>query len=206
MTSKIIKKLVFVFTVFLFCINVAAQKDSSKTKSIKPLRIGVKVGVPNIITANAEYVTPLLNNRIALAVDYMSLSKTIDDTNINYNNFEIGANAYLNKKGKGLYFGISHFSFDGEGTFTEVEFQPDIYEDGTGTIQFNTINLKLGLKMGRVFYSRFEVGYGFGDIPEYIVVTSKTSGQTKLEEIPEIPGISKSGLPILNFGFGFSFL
>lgn len=206
MKPETIKTFVFAIIMLFVSINIYAQKDSTKTKSIKPLRIGVKVGVPNIITANAEYVTPLLSNRIALAVDYMSLSKTIDDTNINYNNFEIGTNVYLNKKGKGLYFGISHFSFDGEGTFTEVEFQPDTYEDGTGKIEFNTINLKLGLKMGRTFYSRVEVGYGFGDIPEYILVTSKTSGQTTLEEIPEIPGISKSGLPVFNFGIGFSFL
>ena len=172
----------------------------------KPLRIGVKAGVPNIITANAEYVTPLLNNRIAIAIDYMSLSKTIDDTNINYNNFEIGTNIYFNDKGRGLYAGISYFSFNGEGTFTEIEFQPETYEDGTGKIEFNTLNLKLGVKIGHTFYSRIEIGYGFGDIPEYILVTSKTSNETSLEEIPEIPGISKSGLPIFNLGIGFSFL
>lgn len=189
----------------IFSQPLFAQDDDSATKNIKPLRIGVKVGVPNIITANAEYVTPLLNNRIALAIDWMSLSKTIDDTSINYNNFEIGTNIYFNSKGKGLYAGISYFSFDGEGTFTEVEFDNGTNEDGTGTIEFNTMNLKLGAKLGRTFYFRIEVGYGFGDIPEFIEVTNNTGTQTTTEDIPEIPGIKTSGIPNFNFGIGFSF-
>lgn len=190
----------------LFFILIGLGINMKSLAQDKPLRIGIKLGIPNIITANVEYVTPLLNNRIAIAVDYMSLSKTIDDTNINYNNFEIGTNIYLTKKGKGLYAGISYFSFGGEGTFTEVEFQPDMYEDGVGEIKFNTLNLKLGVKLGRTFYFRFEAGYGFGDIPEFILVTSKTSNETSLEEIPEIPGLNTSGLPVFNFGIGFSFL
>nr|WP_321227624.1 hypothetical protein [uncultured Psychroserpens sp.] len=190
---------------FIFSQPLFAQDDDSATKSIKPLRIGVKVGVPNIITANAEYVTPLLNNRVALAIDWMSLSKTIDDTSINYNNFEIGTNIYFNSKGKGLYAGISYFSFDGEGTFTEVEFDNGTTEDGKGTIEFNTMNLKLGAKLGRTFYFRIEAGYGFGDIPEFIEVTNNTGTQTTTEDIPEIPGIKTSGIPNFNFGIGFSF-
>lgn len=67
----------------------------------RPFRIGAKVGVPNIITVNVEYVTPLLNNRVAFMVDYLPLSYTVDDTNINYKNFEIGTNIYFNDKGKG---------------------------------------------------------------------------------------------------------
>jgi hypothetical protein len=201
-----LKHIIKLYIIGLLCVfssNIFAQEDSTNVKSIKPLRLGIKVGVPNIITANAEYVSPLLNNRVALAIDYMSLSKTIDDTEISYTNFEFGTNIYFNKKGKGLYGGISYFSFDGEGTFTEVEFDEDTYEDGTGNIKFNTINLKLGAKFGRAFYFRIEVGYGFGKIPEYILVTSNTSSQTSEEEIPDIPGITNSGLPIFNFGIGF---
>ena len=192
--------------VLFFSLPTLAQDDFSTSKSIKPLRIGVKVGLPNIITANAEYVTPLLGNRVAVAVDWMSLSQTIDDTSLDYNNFEIGSNIYLNTTGKGLYAGISYFSFDSEGTFPEVEFDNGTVEDGTGTVKFNTINLKLGAKLGRTFYFRIEAGYGFGDIPEFIVVTSKTSSETILEEIPGFPGIKTNGIPNFNFGIGFSFL
>lgn len=199
-------KTFFLFTLLLiYSINLLAQEDNTTIKSIKPLRLGVKIGIPNIITTNVEYVTPLLNNRIAITTDYMSLSKTIDDTNINYDNFEIGTNIYFNKKGKGIYAGISYFSFNGEGTFTEVEFNSNTIEDGTGAIKFNTVNLKLGAKLGRIFYFRIEVGYALGDIPEFILVTSNSSSLTSLEEIPDIPGITESGLPLFNFGIGFSF-
>lgn len=204
MKASPIKTLLALFLPFVVISNVYCQ-DTLETKSIKPFRLGAKIGIPNIITANAEYVTPLLGNRIAFAIDYMSMSKTVDETEINYNNFEIGSNIYLNKKGNGLYGGISYFSFDGEGTYTETEFDDGSFADATGIIKFNTINLKLGAKLGRVFYFRVELGYGFGKIPEQILVKSNTSSQTTFEDIPDIPGISSSGLPLFNFGIGFGF-
>jgi len=206
MKLKIIKKISLLLLTIFSSISLLAQEDSTNVKSIKPLRLGVKIGVPNIATINAEYVTPLLNNRVALAVDYMSLNKTIDETDISYNNFEIGTNIYVGSKGKGLYFGVSYFSFDAEATFTDTEFDSSTFEDGIGSIKFNTTNVKLGIKAGRVFYFRIEVGYGFGDIPEDIVVTTKDGSRTTTEDIPEIPGITSSGIPNFNFGIGFSFL
>lgn len=201
----LLKKQLFFLILLGLSITSFAQKDSLKVKSIKPLRIGVKVGLPIILTANAEYVTPLLNNRVAIAVDFMSLSKTVDDVSVDYTNFEIGTNIYFSKKGKGLYAGFSYFSFDSVGNFSDVEFDDGSIQDGTANIDFNTINLKLGAKLGRTFYFRIEVGYGFGDIPQEVVVTS-SSGLTIIEEIPKVKGISSTGLPIFNFGIGFSFL
>ncbi|MDT0556780.1 hypothetical protein [Patiriisocius hiemis] len=177
-----------------------------RKESVKPLRIGARIGAPNILTVNAEYVTPLLDNRVAATLDYMPFSYTVDDVSIKYNNFEIGSNIYLNNKGKGLYAGISYFSFDGEGDYPDVEFNEDSFGDGKGIIKFNTLNLKIGAKLGRTFYFRIEAGYGFGSIPDNITIKSNDSNETTEEEIPEIPGISNSGLIVLNFGFGFSFL
>lgn len=196
-------KIVLTLLIILTGIGTSFAQNDTLAKSIKPLRFGVKIGVPHLFTANAEYVTPLLGNRVAVAVDYMSLSKTVDATQIKYNNFEIGTNIYLNKKGKGLYGGISYFSFDGDGTYTDVDFDDGSTGTGTGNIKFNTFNFKLGYKVGRTFFVRFEIGYGFGDIPEYILVTSTSGSQTTKEEIPDIPGISTSGLLVMNFGFGF---
>ena len=198
-------KTIATFLFILIGISMTFAQNDSITKSIKPFRLGVKIGVPNIATANAEYVTPLLNNRVAITADYMSLTKTINDTEVKYSNFEIGSNIYFNKNGKGFYGGVSYFSMDGKGTYNEIEFDDGSVEDATGTIKFNTVNLKLGVKLGRVFYFRLEVGYGFGEIPEQILVTSKTSSQTTYEDIPAIPGISSSGMPVFNFGIGFGF-
>ena len=107
---KYLKTSIIIAMLCVFIPKAYAQTNQSKTsKSVKPFRIGVKVGVPNIATINAEYVTPLLDDRVAISVDYMSLSPTIDDTEISYNNFEIGTNIYLNNKGSGLYLGILLF-------------------------------------------------------------------------------------------------
>lgn len=189
-------------TLFFAFANIVAQEQKPK----KPLRIGAKIGVPNIATVNVEYLTPLLGNRVSIFADYMSFSKTIDETDINYNNFEIGTNIYFNKKGKGFYASLSYFSFDGDGTFTDVEFNDGSIGDGNGALKFNTFNVKLGSKIGNTFYIRSEIGYGFGDIPQEILVTSTSTSQTAIEEFPEIPGLSESGLLVFNFGIGFGFL
>ncbi len=183
----------------LFSVEITAQEN------IKPLRIGVRLGTPNVITMNAEYVTPLLDNRVSAAIDFMPLSYTYDDVSIAYTNFEIGSNIYMNPTGKGLYAGISYFSFHGEGDYPEVDFENSV-EDGTGIIDFNTINLKIGAKLGRTFYFRIEVGYGFGKLPDTILIKSNSSNETTTEEIGEIPGIGDGGLPVFNIGFGFGFL
>lgn len=196
----------------LLCFTLAFSQDNSdsqnieKTESIKPLRLGVRVGAPNLITANIEYVTPLLNNRVAATLDYMSLSKTVDDISIKYNNFEIGTNVYLQKNGKGLYAAFSYFSFKGDGDFVSVDFDDNTSGDGKANISFNTLNLKLGAKLGRVFYFRIEAGYGFGAIPETVLVKSNNSNATATEDIPKIPGMSTSGTFVANIGFGFGFL
>lgn len=193
----------------LFGLQSFGQDDmvtsTPEEESIKPLRIGVRIGSPNILTLNAEYVTPLLDDRVAATMDFMSLSKTIDDTSIKYSNFEIGTNVYMNPTGKGLYAGLTYFSFNGEGDFTEVEFDSGVY-DGTGTIKFSTINLKIGAKIGRKFYFRVEAGFGFGGLPSEITIKSDETGEVTIDDIPNIPGIGVSGIPVFNIGFGFGFL
>lgn len=204
---KTLLPLVFLF----FCFCSYAQETSEplpieKTKSIKPLRLGVRLGAPNIITANVEYVTPLLDNRVAATLDYMTLSKTVDDVAIKYTNYEIGTNVYLKNTGKGLYASLSYFSFKGNGDFVDVDFDDNTSGDGKGEIKFNTVNLKLGAKLGRVFYFRIEGGYGFGAIPENIIVKSNSTNSTALEDVPKLPGLSTSGTFIVNIGIGLGFL
>ena len=87
----------------------------------------------------------------------------------------------------------------------DSEFDDGSSGDGVGQIDFNTVNLKLGLKFGRTLYTRIEVGYGFGDIPEFIEVTSESGNSKTSEEIPDIPGLNSSGLFTANIGFGIQF-
>jgi len=201
------KSFVIAFTLLL-CVTIQAQ-DKAK-KSIKPFRLGVKVGVPNIVGGNAELV---LFKRIAAYVDYSSYSGTFSNVDVSFNDFEAGVNIYFKPTGKGFYgsFGYSNFSLDG--SYADAQTNSGINFTGlaTGSLSINTLNTKLGVKMGRSFYMRIEAGYGFGTIPKTITITGTVTGggttttETGTEPIPDIPGISSSGMLLFNIGFGIGF-
>jgi hypothetical protein len=186
--------------------NVKKENLDSK-EDINPLRLGFKVGVPSFFTINAEYVTPLLDNRVAFAIDYFPLRINLLDIESKFKNFEIGSNIYLNNKGKGLYGGLSYYKFNAEVTnIEEVEFDDGSYGTGETNIKFNTFNLKIGAKLGKAFYFRIELGYGFGNLPETVVITNTEGNSSTTEDIDEVISFLGSGVPIFNFGVGYSFL
>lgn len=198
--------------ILLFCCFLSFGQENNVTQtierseSIKPLRLGARFGVPSLITVNAEYVTPLLDNRVAATLDYINLSKSVDGVTIKYSNFEFGTNVYLQNTGKGLYASLTYFSFKSIGAFEDIEFDDSSTGPGEAQIDFSTINFKVGVKFGRIFYFRAEVGYGLGKVPEQVVVKSDNSDATSSEDIPKLPGVSSSGVLIYNIGIGFSFL
>ncbi|MBX2828396.1 MAG: hypothetical protein KTR22_09540 [Flavobacteriaceae bacterium] len=183
-----------------------ATEETTEKPSVQPLRIGVKAGAPIIISLNAEYLTSLLDNRVAFAVDYAPFSITVSDVDLKAQNFEIGSNIYFGNKGKGWYAGISYFNFNTEATILDVDFDDGTFGEGNTTLKFNTINAKIGVKSGRTFYIRAELGYSFGSLPDSLRINSTEGNSFTTEPIDEISVLTKSGLPLFNFGFGFSFL
>ena len=198
-----LKKSLLIVFVFMLCISIQAQ---DKSENIKPFRIGAKVGIPNIVGGNLEYV---FGKRIAIYADYSSYSGDFDNVNVNFIFFEIGTNIYFRPTGKGFYGSFSYSSFNIDGTYSDAQTIDGTNFTGTatGSIEINTINTKLGLKLGRSFYFRIEAGYGFGTVPDEIVITGNVNGvpEEGTEDIPDIPGISSSGLLIFNIGFGIAF-
>lgn len=176
---------------------------------VRRFRLGVKIGVPNIIGGNAEYVLPILGNRIAPYVDYSVFSLEVDEVDTSTNFFEIGSNVYFNTQGTGLYASLSYGKFNLEGTYTDAEtIDGELFEgEATGEVDISTFNLKLGAKLGRKFYFRAEVGYGFGDIPQEVVIRGTVNGEPQegVEEIPDVPGIGENGLLVANIGVGYAF-
>lgn len=207
------KKISFL-CMLLFCSFAFSQEQEEKKEKstdVNPIRIGVKVGVPDIVAGNLEFVTPIFDNRLALFVDYSKFSVNEDDAEVDVNYFEGGLNIYLNNKGRGLYASVSLSNLKVDGKYTDAETRDGTIYQGsaTGDVQIKTTNLKLGAKLGKKFYFRIEAGYGFGDIPQEIEVTGTEQGtgmqQTDYVEIPDIPGVSESGMIVANIGFGFSF-
>ncbi len=197
------KKMFLSIVAVLFIISTQAQ---DRQRSIKPFRLGVKVGIPNIIGGNAELV---FLKRIGLYADYSTYTGTFSGVDVSFNHFEIGGNIYFHPTGKGFYGSFSYSSFSLNGTYTNAQTIGGVNftDTATGGLTINTFNTKLGLKLGRTFYFRTEIGYGFGTIPDTIEIMGIAAGvtQTGVENIPKIPGISSSGLFIFNIGFGIGF-
>lgn len=188
--------------VFIFSLNMQAQEN----ESIKPLRLGIKIGSPSVATLSAEYVTPLLDNRVGITLDYLPINPTIDDVSLQLRNLEIGATIYLNNTGKGLYASLSYFNFNTAADVTEVDFDDGTFGDGSTQLEFGTFNVKLGLKTGRTLFFRAELGYAFGSLPNQLIITSSNGNSFTTEPIEDIPVLGTSGFPIFNFGFGVAFL
>jgi hypothetical protein len=186
--------------------------DSVATK-LRHLRVGAKLGFPNVVGGNLEIVLPIFNNRIAPFVDYSGFTlKTEDDVTSKINYQEIGANVYFGTQGKGLYLAAGAGSLATAFTFENLNLNSGA--KGTGSVEetINTLNLKLGIKSKGRLYFRFELGYGMGSIPKEVTLNATgttSSGQTVSETVtkslPPLPGVSDNGVLLGNFGIGFSF-
>ena len=195
-----------------------AQTDLPEERDykVRPVRLGLKLGFPNLVGGNVEYVTPLLNDKLAVSLDYstvksdwfLSEEDNDENTDLDFSYLEGGVNYYFFKAGKGLYGGLSYSKFKFEGQ-TSVESDG---KEGTGQIDYdhNSISVKLGAKIGGLFYLRPEIGYSFSSMPEtfeytaeYEDGTSETETYDLIEEL-SVPNIFFKGF-MANIGIGFAF-
>lgn len=187
------------------------SKDPSK---VRPVRIGVKLGFPNIIGGNLEYVTPLLGKKLAVNADYSTIKsgwflqteneEEGSNTQINYTYLDLGLNYYFFRRGYGLYGGISYNTIKVESVM-----------DYTDSVEYmeqkhNSFNVKLGAKLGGLFYFRPEVGYSFDPLPkeyEVLVIYNDGTRETRTGSWSDSEGPGNllfEGL-LANIGLGFAF-
>ena len=186
------------------------QESTKFDDEIKRLSIGFKVGIPNIASLGLQYNLPIFNNHLAPFIEYSSYSYDDAEVEGNLNFSEFGASYFFNESGKGLYVGVGLSSLKLDVLYNNISLDFGKTGSGSTEIALNTTNLKLGLKTGGRIYLRLEMGYGIGDLPTQVTfVASENSNpsytETTTEDIPDIPGISESGLIIGNIGFGLSF-
>ena len=203
------------FALILFSATSFAQDQTEEPKlqdgiQVKHFNLGVKLGIPNLIGGSAEIVLPVFGNRIAPFFDYSGFNLDTDELETEFAYLEYGATIYFNQKGNGFFIGLGKAQFNTDLTFYDLNFsegQQATTADVSTAFNFNTTNLKLGIKTGGTIYFRFEVGYGFGDIPDTIDFTATADGITESfsEELPPIPGLSSGGILIGTVGFGVSF-
>ena len=209
---KISLKLVILLSLILFSNRAFSQVEKVEALDsikVKHINLGVKLGIPNLIGGSAEIVLPILGNRIAPYFDYSGFSIDTDEIGTSFSYLEYGANLYFNQKGNGFFLSLGQGKFNTELAFNALDFGNLLVlpEPITTDFNFNTTNIKLGIKSGGTFYFKFELGFGLADIPDSVDFIATYGGITKSfsEELPPIPGISTSGILIGNIGFGFSF-
>lgn len=219
------------WALFFLCLSATGFSQEqfnsdNKQENIKisPIRIGVKMGFPNLIGGNVEYVTPLLNHKLAVFLDYSKLNSGLleealaiesgsgEDDQIDFSYLEGGLQYYFFKPGRGLYAGISYGSINIDATLNDVASNEDLNKMGTGKIDLNnnSFNIKLGAKLGGLFYFRPEVGYSFTALPKSVpmkVVFEDGSREQQTEHL--IDDESPQNLLLkgfmINIGFGFAF-
>lgn len=205
-----------IFKLLLGCLLISSfssfgqtsMEQDTMTYNIKSFSIGLKIGAPNIVGGGAEYVLPFLDHHFSIYGDLSSIDLDIDDASIDLSYSEFGLNYFFNKKGKGIYMGVGLGKFSSDLVISDIELDEGRTGEGAVGLDFNTTNLKLGLKTGGTVYFRLELGYGLGSIPEELVFTATSSdgfSETVTEEVPDIPGISSNGILIGNIGLGLSF-
>jgi hypothetical protein len=174
----------------------------------KPIRIGLKLGFPNVIGGNVEYVTPLLAKKLAVSIEYSSINadKFLDPDEAKLTYLQAGLNYYFFKEGKGLYGNLSYGIFDAELTLNEVESDEDYNLIGTAkaALSNKSMNIKIGAKLGGVFYFRPEIGYSFTSLDDYVDVIARFPDGSQEQQREEIPSELTQGL-LFNIGFGFTF-
>lgn len=198
MKFKHFLKLSLIFTI-IFCSSQAFALG-------KPFRLGFKIGVPNVVSVNAELVTPLFGNRFGIMADFSDFSLSIEDVNVGFSYWELGANMYFFSKGRGPYVSLSYMNMNTDLTYDNVE--SDLTPDLTGTastqVKLESFTVKLGAKLGGLFYFRPEIGYLFSTLQKDINITVNFpdgSSESQTEEIPS----ALTGSFIFNIGFGFAF-
>jgi hypothetical protein len=180
------------------------------TYNIKRFSLGLKAGVPNIVSVGAQYTLPFLNNHLAPYFEYSSYSHDDGEIEGDLSFSEFGAAYYFNTKGKGFYLGVGLSSLKIKASYNDVSLDEGRTGSGSTDIALNTTNFKIGLKTGGTIYFRLELGYGMGSLPQTVDFTATDNSNPSYteivtEDIPEIPGISENGLIIGNIGFGVSF-
>ena len=184
---------------FIFCFAIVLSITSAFAQE-KPIRIGLKFGIPNIAGLNLEYVTPALNAKLAPTLDFSYFSLSPGDVKYSFSYFELGSNYYFIKEGKSLYGHLSFGRIGFKGTYTDP-----FYGKGEGNLGIKLLNVKLGIKLGNAFYFRPEIGYGIliGETTVKVEYTDPATNN-KVTQKENVPGTLDGGV-VFNLGFGVAF-
>jgi hypothetical protein len=211
----------------------AQKKKKVEDSKTRLIRIDlISVGVPNrIVGIGPEVLIPTsaaaLRDRFSVYGNYspaafvdLEASDLGDDAKANLSTFEIGINYYLSsRKGSGLYLSGSYSQFNLAVENTDISKLMSGFTGQVDTkIKQSGFNGRIGLKVGKGLYFRFEIGYTQfidaaileldGSVTDSTgsIKSSFDDSEVKVQSILENSfGINFPPVSI-NLGIGFSFL
>src|SRR5690606_30465213 len=162
----------YVLSLFLLMCSFSAisqiRPTDYKTVECLPVihrvHLGVKAGLPGIISAGAEVVSPLLRNRVAPFVEISRIGVDYENARIQHRFLEYGINLYFSDVGRKGYLAVSRSNL----VLNGVEEHADAVAESS--LSFQGTNVKLGGRWGQRVYFRLEAGFTFGKVPEGIEV------------------------------------
>ncbi|MGB3589062.1 MAG: hypothetical protein WBA23_21120 [Tunicatimonas sp.] len=207
---------IFVVVSLAYLSGWAQQSATNVVKPERPVRIGLKVGLPNLVGLNVEYVTPWLGGRLAPTIDLTiiphRMEETVDSTgatksfNLTITYWEAGLNYYFSKLGQGWYGNVSYgrlsMFVDALDFYDAV--QPTNEWVGKIDATINFLNFKVGGKLGKTIYFRPELGFALASLQNgFNYTTIDLNGNT--EVVTEEASGLLSLIPIINIGLGVAF-
>ncbi len=180
---------------------------SSTAFAGKPFRIGLKAGLPNVVSLNAEFVLPIFDHRIAPTIDFSDFSISVEDVEVDFTYLEAGINFYIVPNGKWAYANVSIINMKTSLSYSDIlsDIDPDLSGGVASTdININSLSFKIGAKLGGFFYVRPEIGYMVTPLASDITITAEFPGGSTESITEEVPSVL-TGAFIFNFGFGFAF-
>lgn len=184
-----------------------AQQEQVK---IRPIRLGVKVGTPNIGSINVELLSSIFNHKLAIAGDYGVYSQPFTDASVSgtydFSYWAAEVHLYLRKPGKGAYLGLGYghlnIAVNADG-YTSAAYLGQT-GSGTGEVGGSFKMIKLGAKWGGLIYFRPEIGYSFVDFDDVIKIKVKYATNT-IEQNEKMPPVNDYFKLVFNLGIGIAF-
>ena len=157
-----------------------------------------------------QYTLPFFGDQFAPYFDYSQYSYEKKNEDAEFLFSEWGISYFFQQKSKGFYISLSNSNLTYQVNLKNIFLQNGSQGRGGGKVDMRTTNFRLGYKTAGDLYLRIEMGYGIGDVPltlfyKAVDISAPNYFELKTKKIPEINGISKSGVLVGNIGLGISF-
>jgi len=212
---------------FALLLIVILAISMSVTAADKPIRVEMKMGIPNLLGGSVEYMLPdlgipAINNALAPYIDVSVFNLALDETvSFGFSYFGLGAKYYFDQlvtdlglpsMADGTYaalgFGRMGFTFTDDAWLGDYDSSIGTWIEGSaeGSIGVSMLQFSIGKRwMLGPLTGTLELGKTFGSMDDTFEVEvnyNNGTSETDVEDTSDIP-LGVGGLAALTIGFAF---